>query len=137
MDNNNVNPENHENNEEEQKMTYEQYLQGEPNYQSNEMPSTFLSDEDKRPSDVNIIVLPKYDPNYELIIENYLQYASECKNKQDLYNILVELFELGVHHGMVLEKKETLMAQIESLEFETQLLNGDIEIQIIDENEDY
>ncbi len=139
MDNKNVNPDNHDNeNENKYKgMTEEEYYASEPGYISSELPSNFLSEEDTQPMDVNIIALPNYDPNYNLIVENFLQYASECKNKEELFNVLSQLFELGIHHGMVIEKKESLLAQIDALEFETKILNGEIEVQIFEDyNED-
>lgn len=132
MNDNNINPD-----ENEDKMSYEEYIKSDPNYvEPDDLPSSFLSEEDVQPNDINVVIVPKFNPNFTLFVENLTERASYCKSKAELKSLFNESLEIGINHGIMLEKKDAMIQMIENFEINTKILSGEYGIEYYNENED-
>lgn len=116
-------------------MSEEEYWETNKQYESDDedLPSTFLSEEDL-PGDTNVIIIPNYKFNLELILGNYIEMIVKAKTKKDLQNILEDIWDQAEKHGRLVEKLDKLQYDIEMLQFD--LLNDQGEFGIIEDDEE-
>ncbi|MNK45787.1 hypothetical protein D3C87_645580 [compost metagenome] len=107
-------------------------MQGEP--QDQDLPSTFLSDEDL-PSNTNVVIIPNYKPNIDLIIDNYVNEVIKAKNKIQLKDILMGIWNHASTHGALSERLDKLQTDVEMLQIDL-LMDQGYEIEFIDGDED-
>lgn len=128
MNDNNINPD-----ENEDKMSFEEYIKSDPNYvEPDDLPSSFLSEEDIQPNDVNMIMIPKFEPNFKLMIENYVEAISQCKNKSELREVAWRLLEVGINHGAMVERRDAMLEMIQNFEIDSKILSGEYVVEYID-----
>lgn len=122
MDKNN----NHEN-EDGKKMTEEEYLKSDPEYneiddkmeeESNDLPSTFLMEEKDYASDLNVFIMPKYDLNVDLIIENYLEAIVNSSTKSSIKTLLKGMWQEAKIDGIMSERISRFQAEAQIMEAE-------------------
>ncbi|MWV44959.1 hypothetical protein GRF59_15155 [Paenibacillus sp. HJL G12] len=115
-------------------MTEAEYLQGEPeNEPDNDLPSAFLSDEDL-PSNTNVVIIPSYKPNIELILDNYVDQVIKVKNKVQLKEALSSIWNHAAYHGAISERLDKLQDDVEMLQIDLLSMAG-YEIEFIDGDE--
>jgi len=115
-------------------MTEDEYWASDPNNKPDDLPSSFLSEEDV-PEDTNVVFIPNYDLNLPLILENYVEEISRCKTKQGIKEELLRLWHHAVHFGVYSEKMNKLQQDIDEMQFEIALMNGEVEIEYLEDED--
>lgn len=113
-------------------MTPEEYFASEPP-EDNDLPSTFLSDEDIADL-TNVVMIPNYKINIDLILDNYVDQIAKVKNKKHLKDALMSIWYHAASHGAISERLDKLQSDVEGLQFDILSMSG-YDIEIIDEDE--
>lgn len=114
-------------------MTEDEYMQGEQP-EDNDLPSTFLSEEDIADS-TNIVMIPNYKPNIDLILDNYVEQIIKVRNKSRLKDALMTIWDHASSHGRISERLDKLQMDVEMLRFDMLSMAG-YEIEIVEEDEE-
>lgn len=96
-------------------LNYEEYMAGEP--ENNDLPSTFLSDEDMG-RETNVMILPNLNINLDLKVQNYTEMISKCKTKTQIENVLHMFWDEASSYGALSEKIDRLQDDFESIHFD-------------------
>ncbi|MBT2759861.1 hypothetical protein [Paenibacillus sp. ISL-20] len=118
-------------------MTEDEYWKSNEDYENQEdnyLPSSFLSDEDI-PGETNVLIIPNYKLNVDLILNNYVEHCSKAKTKEQLKQYLFALWEQASLHGALSERLDKLQTDIEMLQIDLMHLNG-YEIEFVDEEDE-
>lgn len=113
-------------------LTEDEYMQGQPP-EENDLPSTFLSEEDIADS-TNVIMIPNYKPNVDLILDNYVEQIIKVRNKTHLKETLMTIWDHASFHGAISERLDKLQADIEDLEIDMLSMAG-YEIDFVQEDQ--
>ncbi|MFI2856809.1 hypothetical protein ACH6EH_06685 [Paenibacillus sp. JSM ZJ436] len=115
-------------------MDYDEYMQSEPQEENNDLPSSFLSDEDL-PGDTNVVIIPNYKINLDLTLDTYVEQITKAKTKDELKHYLYALWDHAASHGAISERLDRLQMEVEGLQYDLLLQNG-YEIEFIDGEEE-
>ncbi|MBX4152219.1 hypothetical protein [Paenibacillus lautus] len=110
-------------------MNYEEYMKGELP-EDKDLPSSFLSDEDL-PGNINVIIIPDYKINLDLILDTCVEQCSKAKTKEELKQYLQVLWNHAATHGSLSERLNKLQEDVDTLQFDLMYMNG-YDIEYID-----
>lgn len=113
-------------------VTADEYFASEPP-EEQDLPSSFLSDEDL-PGETNVLVIPNYKPNVDLILDNYVEYCAKAKTKDELKQCLFALWDQATAHGALSERLDKLQCDVEMLQIDLMNMNG-YQIEYVDDDE--
>jgi hypothetical protein len=116
-------------------LSEEEYWESNKEYESQEnqeLPSTFMSEEDIA-TDTNVIIIPSLKFNLDLQLDNYVETISKIKTKDQLKYALLQVWEYAMNHGALTERMDKLQMDIEMLQMDMGLI--DFEIEIVDNDE--
>lgn len=114
-------------------MSEEEYYASEPP-EDQDLPSTFLSEEDL-PGDTNVLIIPNYKINLDLILDGYVEMLTRAKTKDELHNVLEHIWYHAEEHGRISERLDKIQMDFEMLEIDSLLKQG-YGIELVDDNED-
>lgn len=117
-------------------MSEEEYWQTNKEYEPDDqdLPSSFLSDEDL-PGNTNVIIIPNYKINLDLVLDSYVEMLTKAKTKSDLRNILERIWYHAEKHGQLTEKLDKIQIDIEILQMDL-LMDQVYEVEFADDDED-
>lgn len=85
---------------------------------------------------INIITIPTSQLNVDLTLDNYVEYLSKAKNKNDLKNILYQIWDQATRHGALTERVDKLQSDADALHVDLLCAEYDIEIEYLEDDSD-
>ncbi|MNH66544.1 hypothetical protein D3C73_185770 [compost metagenome] len=117
-------------------LTEEEYWETNKEFESEDqdLPSTFLSEEDL-PGDTNVLIIPNYKINLDLILDGYVEMLTRSKTKVDLRDVLERIWFHAEKHGALTERLDKLQMDVEMLKFDL-MMDAGCDPEFIDDEED-